>query len=344
MRINRLIWVCVVGMVFIRFVEAQDTVLSITKENVEEIREVAAIDDSRVVNSLALSANGEFLITLDSSTELEAVRVYSVADKSLRSTIYMPGEALYSVAASPVSSDYVLAGRTRDAPASWYHSVYLISDFEVAPFNMGTAAWYAVDAAITFDGQMGITLHSDGQVQFWDIETRSPLDTFQTNLWRALATSPTEMLLAGSSAYGDIVLWDIENKQSVAELIQEEDRVIDIAFSPDGAVLASITDDGKINLWSVPELELLDTHEARSPLNFFSVVIDPTNELIAVSAEYPNNVYAVMIFDATSLELITEITSGRGLFTNIVFTSDMRHMITSNTDGTVQFWGVVGNN
>lgn len=73
-----------------------------------------------------------------------------------------------------------------------------------------------------------------------------------TNRIHSLTISPDQDLLASGDNYGNIHLWSLENWQEVATITGHLDIINGLVFSPDGAGLLSMSQDGTIRLWGLP--------------------------------------------------------------------------------------------
>jgi WD40 repeat protein len=101
------------------------------------------------------------------------------------------------------------------------------------------------------DGTRLAATGGDGAVREWDVS-----GAFRSELTYAIA-SPDGRLIAVGDLAGRIYLVDPANGALIAELTAHDNRVHMIAFSPDGRLLASASDDGEVNVWDVERRQLL---------------------------------------------------------------------------------------
>ena len=85
--------------------------------------------------------------------------------------------------------------------------------------------------------------------------------------------APSENLLASGSFDNSVALWDPYTKQLIGTSREHEGAVYDVAFSPDGILLASCAADGVVKLWSVADADFrharvaeVSVRDARAPL------------------------------------------------------------------------------
>ncbi|MHA3915301.1 c-type cytochrome [Halovulum sp. GXIMD14793] len=64
-----------------------------------------------------------------------------------------------------------------------------------------------------------------------------------------------------------IIVWDLNTRESVAEMTGHNSKILDLAVSLDGQTLATASWDGRIGVWSVPETRLLRWIEVGSNVN-----------------------------------------------------------------------------
>jgi WD40 repeat protein len=69
--------------------------------------------------------------------------------------------------------------------------------------------------------------------------------------WKSLAVSPDGRLVARGGEGRVIFVWDAATGEEVARLAGHENRVGELAFSPDGRTLVSVSDDGTGLIWDM---------------------------------------------------------------------------------------------
>jgi len=97
-----------------------------------------------------------------------------------------------------------------------------------------------------------------------------------------VAFSPDGKMLASTSEYGAVILWDVASRTPLGEpLKRHRADVLSVAFSPDGKTLASASQDRIVVLWDVasrkPLGEPLMGHEGGVP----SVAFSPDGRTLA---------------------------------------------------------------
>ena len=90
---------------------------------------------------------------------------------------------------------------------------------------------------------------SNGAISLWNYQQRHEEATFLGGTV-AIAFHPTGNRLASTSLDESIFIWDLDNKQLLAELTAHDGQVTCLAYSPDGKWLATGGEDRTIRLWN----------------------------------------------------------------------------------------------
>ncbi len=141
-------------------------------------------------------------------------------------------------------------------------------------------------AAIAFSPD-GRILFSSGKsmMKVWDLAPNKPSDrlTAHSSVVHQVKFSPNGKTLASGSSDGTVKLWDVATGHEVATLpAHPGEEVASVAFSPDGATLASAAGnpDGVIKLWEVDTCRVkgkLTGHTAR----IWDVAFSPDGRILA---------------------------------------------------------------
>ncbi|XP_068604454.1 cell division cycle protein 20 homolog [Brachionichthys hirsutus] len=99
---------------------------------------------------------------------------------------------------------------------------------------------------------------SDRHIRIWNVNSNSCISSFDTRSQiSSLAFAPNykELVSAHGYAHNNVVIWKYPSLAKVAELSAHEDRVLNLALSPDRSTVATVAGDETIRLWKSFELD-----------------------------------------------------------------------------------------
>lgn len=201
------------------------------------------------IRCLRFSPDGKWLV---SSSEDGTTRVWDVARENVQSIL--PGKV------GLLSHDgRRIATVSGDGLRTWDRATgKLLSKSAEMNLYSPCAAWSGDDTLLAF---CPLTKHRN-TITICDAKTLKVVRQIKTEVALPLncAFSPRGRLLAvGGGPYKkprngeQVVLWDADSGERVCSLNAHDGRILSIAFSPAGGLLASAGQDGKVCIWNVPD-------------------------------------------------------------------------------------------
>jgi WD40 repeat protein len=196
----------------------------------------------------------------------------------------------------------------------------------------------------------------DGTVSLWNAETPGQLvkqlDPKHGDEVRSVAFSPPDgRYLATGSFDRKVRLWngqtgervrEIPNPEEKEELSQgHKDRIVRVAFSPDGKLLATASEDGTAKLWDTESgrfkrtfLHKEDSNRNAPQVPLSGVTFSPDGEYLATT----NVRGSVTVYNVSSGRIQYRLPKHSGAVNGAVFTPKGNRLITVSTDETAKVW------
>lgn len=199
-------------------------------------------------------------------------------------------------------------------------------------------------AAWTPDGRQVALGLKNGDIQLWDVETRTLLKTLtgHTNQVYSLAFNPrgTHLLSTPQGDGSDYTprLWDVAGGQTVGRFEGHTKGVFDAAWSPDGRRVLTAGEDGLVKLWDVTTTKPLATLTQHSG-RVFGVAWRPDGQKFVSVGDNGE----IFIWNAQTLSLESKLTGHQGAVLSVAWQPAGDRLATGAADGTVRLWDTANN-
>ncbi len=194
------------------------------------------------------------------------------------------------------------------------------------------------NVAFSADSAMLASVSDDTALRLWSMKDGTLLGEYYEHLSfvKGVDFHPTDpTLLATSSWDRTVYLWQVEGESAfVRDAFQGYMAVIeDVAFSPDGEMLAFGVGDGTLRIADTATLQTVQTVQLNA-LQITDVVYSPDGALVAAAGGFPDN--TATLVDPSSGE-VTSLSGHDGAVTAIALAPDGR-VATGGDDATVRLW------
>ncbi|MGV0103150.1 Protein kinase domain-containing protein [Nostoc sp. DSM 114160] len=295
------------------------------------------------LNALAISPDGQ---TLASASDDKNIKLWDLNTKKVLASLSGHSQAVKSVAFSP--DGQILATASDDKT---------IKLWQVETLKEICTLWghaHAVKSvAFSPDGQILASGSWDKTIKLWDVNTGREICTIAGHQLKvnSVAFSPQGQLLASASYDRTIRLWQIPTRgrgaggrlaplpdfpSLLGTLSGHAWAVLTVAFSPDGQILATGSDDNTIKLWEVNTGQLICTLVGHS-WSVVAVAFTADGEtLLSASCDKTVKLWRV----STAEEIVT--LSGHVDSVSAVAVSKVTQLIASGSrDKTIKLWQLV---
>jgi WD40 repeat protein len=200
------------------------------------------------------------------------------------------------------------------------------------------------------DGKNLLGVSPNQIFKIWDVQTGQEIRSFQPNTRRggfSIALSPDKKHIAYAYDWDNenlIKILDADTGNEIKTFIGHSKMVMQLAFSPDGKSLASLSEDDTAKIWDVQTGKELQSLAFASPNVFSAIVFSGDGKMLAVGS-YEKTVY---LMETKSGQIIKRL-SGKGeTHIPLAFSENSKNLATIDDNGgdysAVRFWDLAGGN
>ncbi|MFE1028338.1 trypsin-like peptidase domain-containing protein [Streptomyces sp. NPDC058818] len=283
------------------------------------------------VNSVSFTPDGK---TLVSGGDDSTARLWDVAGRRQSASLDGHSGQVHNAVFSPDGNTLVTSPEVRLWDAHTRKQIGALS-------GAGSPAVFSPDGGtIATSGRRGTVL-------LWDARTHQRVaalqvvDSDDTAVPSRLALSPDGRTLAvtlsnflsSDTEKAAVQLWDVREKRRIAMLQGHAGQVTSLAFSPDGATLATGASDATTRLWDVRGHRSLTTLTGHST-TVFALAFSPDGQTLASGGQDRS----VRLWDVQERTALVVLNSHTGFVNALAFSPDGATLASGSADATVRLW------
>jgi WD40 repeat protein/serine/threonine protein kinase len=283
------------------------------------------------VSAIAFSPDGNHLV---SAGHDRTARIWDTRTGAPIRTLTGHDDVVYGVSYSP-DGDRIASG-------SWDRTVK-VWDATTGKVILVCRGHDEVITRVAFspDGRLLASLSSEA-VWVWDARTGAPIRTLGPVGGRnryGLAFSPDSRFVAVTTDDPQVVIWEVETGKEMQVFHGHTSAVKNVAFSPDGRLVASGAGDiarsqpGEVKVWLAESgQEVFSLHGHTDPI--YGVAFSPNGKrLVSASQDH-----TVKIWDSRTGQETLTIHAHADTVRAVVFSPDGQRLATACVDGEIKIW------
>jgi WD40 repeat protein len=279
-----------------------------------------------IIRDLAWHFDGTQLASAGSD---RTVKLWDAASWGERATIGNINGSVYGISFHPDGKRIAIAARNQ--PLRVY-------DFDARQIVTELFGHTALVSRLAFcrDGWRLISASEDGTVRLWDAARANDHDRLEGHFGRVHAVTfsrSRNLLASGGTDFGAVILWDPVACRPVRVLRTVRGGAFDLAFSPDGAPLATVEGSGIVRIWHADSTgEMRAGPVRRFPHTFWSAAWSHDGNQLAVRS--PDAMY---FHDMRRGRHLATLTSSKVASSSVAFSNDGQFFATTR-EKVVQIW------
>ncbi len=279
---------------------------------------------NKPINAIALSANGQYLISGDDGG---TIAMWNLTMPQQPIATCCNNSPIYAVAASSNQSQIASGDKNRRVQIRRQESI-------TNSVQEYTHNGFVYSVQFSPDGTILASGGADHRIRLWNTQTNKIISTLDghQDLISSLQFMPNGKILVSASADGTIRFWDLGQKQLLKTIEAHEQPINALAISQDGKLIVSGGNDCQLQVRQLSTSTHFTLPAAQTAI--LAVAISPDGKTIAAGLIDGT----VSLWDTDSQQLINNFPAHQEAVKSIIFQTNGRFLITASLDRTIKIW------
>jgi WD40 repeat protein len=186
----------------------------------------------------------------------------------------------------------------------------------------------------SFDGKLLVTGGSEGTVKVWDVFTQAlpvlpdqPVKSYRGTIF----SSTAELMALGVTFNSHVKIWNLSTGQELSDLGEGGDKILCVAFSNDGEMVAIGSTDQFVKIREVRTGKVISTLTGFNSVR--GLCFSPDGKTIISDTDQGN----LILWEVSSGRELASLNSGNSSYC-AVFSPDGKLLASADQDGSVKLW------
>jgi len=272
----------------------------------------------------------------------QVINIGTVSRLEKMTTFDMPDSFVNTIAFSPDSRTLITGDRNGEVllwdRKTWQKTTCLPAQSNPAA-DQANQVWFWGTLGLSPNGSIIVTAYGDdGAITGRDREGQELFTFSYGERVYSVSFSPDGKVLAVGGLMNDVIIFDLETRQTVADLVADHEYITNLVFSPDGQTLLVSYErpENIMKTWDTATwLETATFTHVTDRIDYHDVLFTPDGKQLVIAS---TEAVEIKFWDLETQKVTQEFPEHTRAPYQIAFSPDGSLLASASDDGTLRFW------